>query len=140
VEVSKTLDCLTLPAELMAEIVAHARAGYPEEVCGLIAGTAGVARELWHGRNVSPTPRMTYLLDDETLVRQIDFEEAGLTLVAIYHSHPLGPQEPSPVDIAGATYPDSVYLVVDLSVLYQPALAGFRIIDRTVQRIQVRFE
>ena len=43
---------------------------------------------LYRGRNVSPTPAVAYELDVETLARQIEFEEQGLTLAAIYHSHP----------------------------------------------------
>jgi proteasome lid subunit RPN8/RPN11 len=35
----------------------------------------------------------------------------GWNLLAIYHSHLAGSPEPSPTDIAQATYPEAVYLV-----------------------------
>jgi proteasome lid subunit RPN8/RPN11 len=108
--------------------VAHAGAGFPEEICGIIAGKAGVATALHRGRNVSPTPRVAYELDVETLARQIEFADAGLTLAAIYHSHPAGPETPSATDIARATYPDSVYLICSLADPARPTLRGFRIV------------
>jgi proteasome lid subunit RPN8/RPN11 len=133
-------DCFFLPPEFLAEIVACARAGYPEEVCGIIAGTAEVARILYRGRNISPTPNVAYELDHETLARQIDFEDAGLTLVAIYHSHPHGPETPSPTDIAQAFYPDSVYLIASLATPEFPVIRGFRIEAERVREVVVKSE
>ncbi len=38
----------------------------------------------------------------------------GLSVLGFYHSHPHSSPEPSPVDIAEASYPDSLYLIVGL--------------------------
>lgn len=119
------------------EIVAHARAGFPEEVCGIIAGRDGVAITLYRGRNVSPTPQVTYELDVETLTRQITFADAGLCLAAIYHSHPRGPETPSRTDIARAMYPDSVYLICSLANLAPPRVRGFRIVADRVWEVKL---
>lgn len=116
-----------MSAEIAAQIVEHARSGYPDEVCGLVAGRSGVTTAAYPGRNSSPTPADTYELDHDTLARIIDFEDAGLELTAIYHSHPHGPEKPSPTDLADATYPDSVYLIVSLAIPDEPELLGFRI-------------
>ncbi len=126
-----------LPAALRQEIEAHARAGYPEEVCGIIAGRADTAMILYRGRNVSPTPRVAYELDVETLIKQIEFEDAGLTLAAIYHSHPTGPETPSTTDIARAFYPDSVYLICSLADPARPVLRGFRIVAGQVWEVML---
>ncbi len=117
------------------EILAHARAGFPEEVCGIISGRDGVAQALYRGRNVSPTPRVAYELDVETLVKQIEFEDAGLTLAAIYHSHPAGPETPSQTDIRRSSYPDAVYLITSLADGISPTLRGFRIVDGRVREV-----
>ncbi len=124
-----------LPAAMRREIEAHARAGYPEEVCGLIAGRDDTAVALFRGRNVSPTPRVAYELDVETLIKQVEFEDAGLTLAAIYHSHPTGPETPSETDIARAFYPDSVYLICSLADPTRPVLRGFRIVAGRVWEV-----
>lgn len=118
---------MIIPAEIAAAIIAHAQACCPEEACGLVAGEPGRATALYPGRNISPTPCDAYELDYETLARLIEFEDAGLKLVAIYHSHPLGPSGPSQTDVLSAFYPDAVYLICDLADPTLPALRGFRI-------------
>jgi proteasome lid subunit RPN8/RPN11 len=128
---------LILPEALRAAIIDHAQRGWPEEVCGLLAGHAGVATE-WHpGVNVSPTPRVAYELDVDTLFKQVEFEEAGLSLVAIYHSHPQGPETPSATDIERAFYPEAVYLICSLAERHRPVLRGFRILDGRVTDVAI---
>jgi proteasome lid subunit RPN8/RPN11 len=129
---------LRMSAEIAALIVEHARRGYPAEVCGLVAGRDGVATAAYPGRNISPTPADTYELDHDTLARVFDFEDAGLELVAIYHSHPHGPDRPSLTDIASAAYPDSVHLIVSLAAPDEPKLMGFRISCGNAQRIETK--
>lgn len=129
---------LFLPADLAAQILDHARQGYPEEVCGLVAGRGDCAREVYPGRNISPTPRVAYELDHETLAQIIAFEDAGLELVAIYHSHPAGPETPSPTDIGRAAYPDALYLIVSLAEPERPVLRGFRIMADKVWEIEIK--
>lgn len=124
-----------LAAGMREEIIEHALAGFPEEVCGIISGRHGAAVELHRGRNVSSTPRVAYELDVDTLTKQIEFDEAGLTLAAIYHSHPAGPEIPSETDVVRAFYPDSVYLICSLANPAQPSLRGFRIVDSQVYEV-----
>jgi proteasome lid subunit RPN8/RPN11 len=131
-------EVFVLASGMREEIVAHARAGFPDEVCGIISGRDGVAAELHRGRNVSPRPRTTYEMDVETLMKQIAFDDAGLMLAAIYHSHPAGPPTPSPTDIVRAFYPDSVYIICSLADPAQPSLRGFRIVDAAVWEVALR--
>ena len=131
---------LRMSAEIAAQIVEHAQSGYPDEVCGLVAGRGDVATAAYPGRNISPTPAVTYELDHDTLTRMIDFEDAGLELVAIYHSHPRGPEIPSPTDIAHAYYSESVYLIVSLATPDRPMVRGFRITNEWVREIAFKRE
>jgi proteasome lid subunit RPN8/RPN11 len=128
---------LRLSVEITAQIVEHARVGYPDEVCGLVAGRGDDAIAVYPGRNISPTPADTYELDHDTLARVFDFEDAGLELIAIYHSHPRGPETPSSTDIAYAFYPDSVYLIISLTTPDQPVVRGFRITDRRAREVAI---
>ncbi len=125
----------SLPPGMRAEIIAHARAGCPEEVCGIIAGTAEEGAMLYRGRNTSAAPAVAYELDDETLAKQIEFEDAGLAMAAIYHSHPRGPQTPSSTDVERAFYPDSVYLICSVADPDRPTVRGFRIADGQVSEV-----
>ena len=131
---------LRMSAEIAALIVEHARRGYPAEVCGLVAGRDVVATAAYPGRNISPTPADTYELDHDTLARVFEFEDAGLELVAIYHSHPHGPETPSPTDIAHAFYTDSNYLIVSLATPDRPVVRGFRITVEGVREIALKRE
>jgi proteasome lid subunit RPN8/RPN11 len=126
-----------MSAEIAAQIVEHAQSGYPDEVCGLVAGRGGFATAVYPGRNISSTPAVAYELDHDTLARVFDFEDAGLELAAIYHSHPRGPETPSPTDIAHAYHPESVYLIVSLATPDRPVVRGFRITNDEVREIAV---
>jgi proteasome lid subunit RPN8/RPN11 len=118
-----------LTSALAEEILAHSRECSPEEACGIIAGAGNRGSSLCRGQNRSSTPRVAFELDTETLARQLDFEAAGMTLAAIYHSHPAGPERPSELDIRRAIegYPDSVHIVCSLADHDKPALRAFRI-------------
>jgi len=129
------MDLYELAAELADEIVTHARESTPEEACGIIAGAGNSGCRLYRGRNVSPTPKVAFALDPETLARQLDFEEAGLEMTAIYHSHPTGPEMPSQVDVDQAFYPDSVAVICSLEDARSPVLRAFRISYGLVREI-----
>ncbi len=131
------MDTLILAAGILEEILAHARAGYPLEICGLIAGCEGEGRELYRGQNVARTPETAFEMDATTLARQIDFEERGLALVAVYHSHPHGPDRPSPLDVAQAFYPDAVHIICSLAAFQNPTVKGFRIADGSVWEVRL---
>jgi proteasome lid subunit RPN8/RPN11 len=87
----------------------------PEEACGLLAGAIG--QNGYETLHVIPTANilhssLEYRLDpQEQLDAFLQMEEQGWELVGIYHSHPQGPEKPSPTDIAEAYYPEAVYLI-----------------------------
>jgi proteasome lid subunit RPN8/RPN11 len=126
-----------LTPDAAAEILAHARQGYPDEVCGLVAGPPGRGTGVCRGQNVSPTPRVAFELDTDTLALQLEFEAQGLSLAAIYHSHPHGPDAPSSSDIAQAYYPDVVYLICSLAQPEKPVLRAFRIVEGSAWEVRL---
>ena len=123
------IDRFELTPALAEQISAHARECFPEEACGIIAGAGEKGTTLHRGRNISPTPRVAFEVDTDTLARQLDFEHAGLAMTAIYHSHPVGPETPSSIDIEQASegYPDSVTIICSLAEVRNPVLRAFRI-------------
>jgi proteasome lid subunit RPN8/RPN11 len=122
---------------LAEEICAHAREAYPEEACGIIAGAGSDGIALYRGRNLSPTPCTAFDLDAETLARQLDFEDVGLAMTAIYHSHPAGPETPSQLDVnqASGGYPGSVTIICSLADISNPVLRAFRMRDGLAREI-----
>jgi proteasome lid subunit RPN8/RPN11 len=108
---------LGLDPDLVADLVAHAREGRPQEVCGVLAGTYGEASSrvthVHRANNVADDPRTAYEIDPAALVERIEaIEAAGRDVVGFYHSHPEGPLEPSPTDLAGATWTGYSYVIV----------------------------
>lgn len=123
---SEQIEPVHLPRALRDALVAHARAGKPEEVCGVLRGRGAQAFELVRGRNVASDKVNNYDVDPQTLLLQFDFEEAGDEMMGIYHSHPVSPAYPSATDAWSAHYPDAYYLICSLQFDDAPSLRAFR--------------
>lgn len=116
-------------------IVQQARSAYPLEACGLMAGDENQVRQLYPVTNIRESP-IEYEMDPiEQLRAMIDLEDKGWELIAIYHSHPHGPQVPSASDVNQAYYPESAYVIVSLLDRQQPAIRAFNIISGRVTEI-----
>jgi proteasome lid subunit RPN8/RPN11 len=112
----------------LEQIIEHARQGYPYEVCGLIGGREGVAESVVPVPNASLSPRVRFEMERQAMVDAIiGFQRAGREVVGIYHSHPEGKPELSETDVAQATWPDAVNLVVGLDEQQQVDLQAWAI-------------
>ena len=109
-------DRLSMPLALAEELLRHARAEAPNEACGLLAGdlAAGTADAYHPARNADASPYVYTVHPDDLLRIVLGIEDAGLDLVAIFHSHTNTPAVPSPTDRRQARYP-VVYLLATLS-------------------------
>ncbi len=116
-----------LPQSIYDEIIAHAREGKPEEICGILRGRDLAATELIRARNVAPDRIDNYDVDPQTLLLQFDFEDDGDEMMGIYHSHPVSVAYPSATDAWNAHYPDSVYFICSLEDDDAPVLRAFRL-------------
>jgi [CysO sulfur-carrier protein]-S-L-cysteine hydrolase len=135
------VDDIRLTGEFRDEIVAHAREGAPNEVCGLIAGRNGRPVSLYRTTNDDPNPRVRYnVKPEELLVILRDIEDNGWQLLAIYHSHPANEAYPSHTDVSLAYYPDAVYIIVSLAGQEPPPMRAFRIVDGKVSEIGLVIE
>jgi proteasome lid subunit RPN8/RPN11 len=129
------MNGLWLTPEQARQIGAHALAEAPREVCGLIGGSGGQARHIIAAPNVATEPETRYEIAPAVLVAGVmQFQAAGLDLIGLYHSHPHGPPAPSRTDLALATYPDAVYLIVGLRT-GEPELAAWRLAGGRAERL-----
>jgi proteasome lid subunit RPN8/RPN11 len=125
---------LLIPASLRDEIVAHARAGVPNEACGLIGGKDGVGSSFHPVRNADASP-YRYTVHPDDLVRVwAELEDADDEIVSIYHSHTKSAPYPSRTDVELATWPDAAYLIVSLRS-DPPELAAFRLADGRIEEL-----
>lgn len=100
---------------LFQQMVAQARAEAPNECCGMIASRDGMAVAVHPAVNKAASP-LRYEIDGLEQYRiQMEIEDAGLDLGAIYHSHTRSAPYPSQTDINLAFYPDALYVIVGLS-------------------------
>lgn len=104
---------LVLPCEVRERIFAHAREGYPHEVCGLLLGkmhgiAPGERREVvtsFRARNLnSERPHDRYLMDPNDMnAADVAAREQGLEIVGFYHSHPDHPAVASKTDLENSS-------------------------------------
>ncbi len=131
---------LMLTGAQYAALVAQAEAERPNEACGLLAGQGGRIERIYPVENICHSPT-TFEMDPARQVAVfVKMEAAGWELSAIYHSHPAGPAEPSPTDIAQAFYPESVYLIVSPSAAGEWQVRGFLIEAGQVREVPLSIQ
>ncbi len=102
---------LIVPAEHYSQIQADVSSRSFEEACGFLAGLGNRTRLVIPVSNILHD-RYRFRMDPkEELNAFQQVEEAGLEILAIYHSHPQGIQQPSPTDRAELTFPGIIYLI-----------------------------
>ena len=118
-------------------LVDHAREEAPNECCGYIRSTDDRVEEVVRAENPQRSP-YGYELDPASLLAANQLDEEGYG-VAIYHSHPRSPAEPSQTDINLAHYPHWTYLIVSLAD-EDPVVRAWRIADGRVDEEDVVVE
>ena len=137
---------VTLPAQIHEALVAHARAEYPNEMCGLIIGdkpaaSGGQALRFEPTRNKAASPYRYEIHPDDLLRLTIATDDSDEVFWAIAHSHPHTPAIPSPTDVGLAFYPESLYLLVSLAddakdpVTGEPGIRAWRIVDGSIYEV-----
>jgi [CysO sulfur-carrier protein]-S-L-cysteine hydrolase len=111
------------------ELIAHAREDAPNECCGYMRLSDGRVDEVFRAENTYNAPTR-FMLDDRSLFAANELDDEGYG-VAIYHSHPRSPAEPSQTDINIAAYPHWLYLIVSLAG-EEPEVRAWRIADGRV--------
>jgi len=116
------------------QIVAHARSEHPFEACGLLGGRDGQVESIAVVPNASRSPQSSFEMERQPMVDCIiQFQRSGQEVVAIYHSHPQNEAIPSETDIAQATWPDAIYLIVGFVDPDQPDIRAWVIRQGQVQ-------
>ncbi len=110
-------------------------AAYPLEACGLMAGKDSRVLRLYPITNLLASPYAYEMDPAEQVTAMLDIEDRGWEMLAIYHSHPHGPERPSHSDIAQAYYPESLYVIVSFRSRQSPITLAFQISDSQVTEI-----
>ena len=90
---------LTLPQQLVDEMVAHAREDLPNECCGIIARAPDGALTLYRTTNAEASPWRFNIPAQELLHLYNAIESGDGEMLVIYHSHVASEARPSPTDL-----------------------------------------
>ena len=124
---------LVLSAELQAELIAHCLRELPLEGCGLLAGDekSGLVRAVFPTRNTAASARLYSVDPRDHLRADRAAEEAGSSIIGVFHSHTHTDAYPSPTDVAQAPDPSWHYVLVSLRDEL-PSLRSYRIVDARI--------
>lgn len=112
---------LMMAASAWRALLAHMQAGLPEEACGMLGGAAAdattpgaaevVAQVFLPVENELHSP-VRFRMDARGMLAAFnELDARGLGLVGLAHSHPAGPRQPSPTDLAEFAYPGVLSLI-----------------------------
>jgi proteasome lid subunit RPN8/RPN11 len=125
---------LTLSRAALDGVLRHAREAAPRECCGMLVGRADRILFSVAAVNLAESPTR-YLIDPADHIRaRREARQRELDVVGFYHSHPTGPAYPSAVDIAEASYAESVWLIAGLGGA-APDVRLFRIGNAAVTEV-----
>jgi proteasome lid subunit RPN8/RPN11 len=114
-KIGKTNLPIRIAAQVVADMLAHAREEAPRECCGLLVGKGDSITWSMRARNLD-AKATRYLIDPEdhfAAIRRARAED--LEVVGAYHSHPASAPIPSATDIAEANSgSDFLYVIVSL--------------------------
>ena len=77
-------------------------------------GRDGSIDDAARAKNIAENPSRFLLDPKDHIEARRAARGRGLEVIGFYHSHPHSPAWPSPTDVAEATYPEAVHLIVSL--------------------------
>ena len=121
---------MVIPADVRAELAAHAQREAPNEACGLVLLRDDRAARYEPGRNAAASPYRFELEFDDPEIWYA--EDEGYEL-AVFHSHVAAPARPSRTDVENiGLWAGKPYLVYSVQ---QDDLAAFRIEDGQIEEL-----
>jgi len=136
------------PTTLRQQLISHAQAEAPDEVCGILAGRAdrvervlpvhntadsvgaerGVFRDRESGTPSAGRRGVHYYMDPRDQLRVYnEIDDLGLDVLGYYHSHTHTEARPSPTDIRLASDLAAMYVLVSLRD-QEPVVRAWRIV------------
>jgi proteasome lid subunit RPN8/RPN11 len=104
-------EVLTLNQAQWTQMRDQMQAALPEEACGLLSGRDARVEMVYPLENAAHSPTRFVIDPREQVEAMLAMEAAGQELLAVYHSHPLGPLHPSGTDIREAGYLGIAHLI-----------------------------
>lgn len=106
---------LRIRRSVLDAISDHARRALPNEACGYLAQAGGVTVRAFPLTNADASPEHFSLVPQEQFAAVRAMRAEGLSLRAVYHSHPSTPARPSAEDIRLSADPALSYVILSLA-------------------------
>ena len=126
---------IEVTSEALGQMRAHAAAAHPDEACGILLGADGRITEARQACNVHPAPATHFEIDPQALINAHRAARGGgAGVLGYYHSHPVGPAEPSATDRACAAGDGKVWAIVSRDDIrfWQDGKQGFVALPFTI--------
>lgn len=134
-------NTFSIPRHLINQIMRHAQQSPEAEVCGLLGSRDGQVCTVYPVPNVATEPARLFTMDAPGQIEAMrQMREQDEELFAIYHSHPHAPPEPSLHDVAMASYPQALYLIISLNTKGVLELCAWQIHQQTLLPIELVVE
>ncbi len=130
-------DSVRVRADILKEMLLHARREPHIECCGLLAGCDGVITEIFPATNARRSATAYEIAPPELFDLFRILRAKGLAHLGHYHSHLSTDNVPSPTDIEQAGYPDHAYFIVSLLPDAPKPVRAFLIRDGEVRELEI---
>jgi proteasome lid subunit RPN8/RPN11 len=130
-------DSVRVRAEILKEMLLHARREPEIECCGLLAGRDGVITAIFPATNALSSATAYEIASRELFQLFRSLRAEGLTHLGHYHSHLSSENVPSPRDIEQAGYPDHAYFIVSPRADALQPVRAFSIRDGAVWELDI---
>ena len=129
---------IQIQKKIYDEMMAHAKKGFPNEACGILASKANASVSAFYPMTNMDESPISYFMDPKEQLRIFkEMREKSLEMRGIFHSHVASSAYPSQKDVRLAFYPDVSYLIVSLSDQNKPVLNSFQIIEENVKEEEI---
>ena len=133
---------LKIPNSIYNDLIAHAREELPLEACGILGGSGDRVTVMNPMANADASSEHFTLEPQEQFAVHKALRAKGLSILAIYHSHPATPARPSPEDIRMAYTPEVSHVIISLADPTGADVKSFQIVNGAVEqeRLEIVFD
>ena len=130
---------MTIPRQVIEELIEQARRDAPDESCGYLLGErtdeGDVVTENYWMENIDHSPEHFALAPKDQFAALKYARSKGLKILANWHSHPASPSRPSQEDLRLANDPTIRYAILSLHQgihLNSFKILGGEVVDKEV--------
>lgn len=118
----------------------HSLREFPNEACGILAGSRERAKKVYETANVEKSPRTFFMDAKEQLRVMKEIRNERQEMIGIYHSHTASPAYPSSHDVELALYPEASYVIVSIEDKKNPSVRSFKIDKGVITEEELKIE